>query len=241
MDANILTKTAIKLLFLCFSYALAFNSAFATEYEALDHIRATAEDFAIAQVDTNGLSNITAQTNPMDTRLRLAKCEQPLEAYGSGNFRNTARTTVGIRCTGSSPWSLYVPVTINALAQVVYSSRPLIRGEALQLEDIELKEISLDQLPINYLSNIEELAGMELTRSLRSGTALTLNSIKAKKLISQGQEVVILAEGAGLQVRMSGIALKNGSSGDLIPIRNSNSGRTIEAMVVNESTVSVKM
>ena len=216
-------------------------SASANSFEALSNIKATAERFALAQINDEKLSNVEAHAITMDPRLRLEKCEHPLEAIGTQNFTNIARTTVGVRCTGIKPWTLYVPVDISALAEVIFTTRPLARGAALQLEDLEIRQMPLNRLPANYLGNIHQLTGMELTRSVNSGVILTRNSVKIRQLVQRGQEVIILASGHGVQVRMTGIALKSGAAGDLIPIRNINSGRTIEATVLNGGTVAVKM
>lgn len=244
MNANILTlgsRAPSYKLAVCLLTALWVLAATASEFEALGKIRATAEQFALARVNDDKLSAIEAQANSMDPRLRLRKCEQPLQAFSNTNSRNVVRTTVGVRCNGIKPWTIYVPVTISALTEVVYTLRPLVRGEVLRVEDLEVKQLPLDQLPANYLSSIDELAGMELTRSLTSGAIFTLNSVKPRKLVQRGQEVVILATGSGIQVRMLGIALKNGAAGELIPVRNLSSGRTIEAEIINNGTVAVKM
>jgi len=236
-----MTKRPASKILLCLALPLWFSGASAYGFEALSTIRATAEKFALAQIDDEKLTNIEANAINMDPRLRLAKCERPLEAFTTANSRNIARTTVGVRCSGVKPWTVYVPVTISALAEVVYTARPLVRGEDLQVESLEIKQVPLDQLPANYLSNIDQLSGMALSRSVNSGVILTLNAIKPRMMIQRGQEVVILAKSQGIQVRMTGIALKNGASGDLIPIKNVKSGRTIEATVLNDSTVTVKM
>jgi len=241
MNVNILTKEPISKLLLCLGLLLWVVTANANNFEALSNIRATAEQFALAQVIDDKLSSIEARAVNLDPRLQLQKCDQPLQAFTTTNSRNIARTTVGVRCAGLKPWTLYVPVRISALADVVHTLRPLVRGEVLLIEDLEIRQISLDKIPPNYLSNIVQLAGMELARSVNSGVILTLNAVKPRQIVQRGQEVVIIARGAGVQVRMTGMALKNGVSGDLIPVRNIKSGRTIKAIVLKEGTVAVNM
>lgn len=241
MNVKIMTKGPASKLFLCLALPLWFNCANANDSEELSNIRTTAERFALAQIKDEKLSNVEAHAINMDQRLRLAKCEQPLEAFANSNTQNIARTTIGVRCNGAKPWTLYVPVTISAVAEAVFTTRPLIRGEDLQLEHLEIRQVPLDKLPSKYFSNTGQLGGMALARSVNSGVILTLNTVKPRLMVQQGQEVMILASTRGIQVRMSGIALKNGASGDLIPIRNIKSGRTIQAIVLSDSTVTVNM
>jgi len=213
----------------------------AVQYEALDSIRETAENFALNQVDHENLRQITATAVTLDSRLQLNKCESPLEAFAATMTNNIARMTVGIRCIGDKPWTLYVPININAIAGVIFPTRPLSRGEILQRSDLEIRELPLSNLPANYLSQIDELTGMELTRPVNTRVALTLNAVKTRNIVQQGQAVIILAKGGSIEVRMNGTAMRSGSYGDLIPVLNITSGRTIEATVLNESTVSVNM
>ena len=217
------------------------NEPNANNFEALDNIKSAAEKFAIEQINTEGLSNITASSSALDSRLHLKKCDVPLQAFSNSASSNIGRLTIGVRCTGIKPWSLYVPVTINAMANAVTTSRPLVRGEVLSPSDLQVVSRSVKQLPANYLRNLEELAGMEVTRPIQSGLILTLNMIKATPLIQKGQEVIISASSGSIKVRMNGIALKNGAPGEFIPIRNTNSGRTVEGQVLNANTVTVKL
>ena len=220
-----------------FCHTLAMAES--TQHQSHETIRAVATEFARAQIDEPGLEDIQVTASRLDPRLRLAPCEKPLEAFSTGNTRQLARTTVGVRCTGEKPWTLYVPVTVDALVSVVYTSRPLLRGEVLTPDTLELREVPLNKLPFNHLKDAAQLTGMETARPLQAGVAITLNAIKPRQLIKQGQQVAIIASNGGIQVRMNGVALRSGSQGDLIPVQNRSSGRTVEAEVLDAGTVKV--
>lgn len=234
-------KLAQGRLFFSLSFFALLSSSYvsAGEFEDLSNIRQIAEQFALAQIENTAFSDITAQAASMDARLQLKKCSEVIEAFTTGRAGNIARTTVGVRCNGVDRWTLYVPVVVSALVDVVYTTRPFIRGESIRTEDVEIRKMSIEKLPPNYMGSTEKIEGMEFTRTVRSGAVLTLNSLKQRKAVQQGQEVIIFAKGHGLEVRMSGKALKNGSLGDSIPVRNMNSGRTIEATIIDDGTVSV--
>lgn len=64
---------------------------------------------------------------PVDRRLRLARCAQPL-ALG---WHGTARSTVQVRCPVAGGWSLYVPLAGTAGA---VGETPLVaRGDAVTI------------------------------------------------------------------------------------------------------------
>ena len=213
----------------------------AAEIEALETIREQAQKHALAEVDNSDFHDIRAVAGNLDARLQLKKCSENLETFSSGAMNNPARMTVGVRCSGLNPWTLYVPVTIEATVDVLFSARALTRGELLTPADLESRRMPLDKLPIGYISDGSQLTNLELIRPLRPGTPLTLNAVRSRKIVQQGQEVIIIAQTAGIQVRMTGEALKNGNYGDLIPVKNLKSGRTVEALIMNDSTVSVNL
>jgi len=213
----------------------------ASAFEPLENISEVAERFALTLIESSGLSKIEAHAANIDSRLQLGKCDTALEAFSTSSSAKIGRSTVGVRCNGTKPWTLYVPVNITALAGAVFTRRALSRGDTLSTQNLEVRQLPLQQLPNNYIGEIAQLQGMELSRDLSASAILTRSALKPKQIVKQGQEVSIMAEGLGVRVRMSGIALRNGALGDLIPIRNSSSGRVVQATISSNSTVLIKM
>jgi flagellar basal body P-ring formation protein FlgA len=209
--------------------------------QSLADITATAEQFALAALDTSNYTDLKVQAQALDPRLRLKQCEVPLQASSNNAALRAGRTTIAVRCDGASPWSLYVPVTISANAAVVMIKGPVTRGTLLGLENLAVVHMPVAQLPPNYLSDISEVSGRELSRAINSDTFATVAMLKEKNMIQKGQEVIILAQSAGFQVRMSGTALENGQSGERISVKNNNSGKTVEGKVMAENVIVVSL
>ena len=165
MKVNILTKCRNSLVSALIGGLLVLQpvQSAAADSESHEAIRTAATEFARRQIDKTGLSDIQVQAAGLDPRLRLAACEIPLEAFSTSKSGQLARTTVGVRCSGRNPWTLYVPVTIEAQADVVFTRRPLLRGEALTTEVLEIRKLPLSRLPHRHLSSPGQLAGMETT------------------------------------------------------------------------------
>ncbi|GJM11640.1 MAG: flagella basal body P-ring formation protein FlgA [Pseudohongiella sp.] len=209
--------------------------------QSLASIQLSAEQHALAQIQDEGLKDAKAIAGSLDRRLQLKKCDTAIESFSTGNTNMTSRITVGVRCTGQNPWTLYVPVSISALVDVVLAKRALTRGAVLEAEDLEIQQLAMDKLPLGYVSDPSQIVDFELIRPVRVGVPLTLSAVRPREIIQQGQEVIIVAQIAGLEVKMTGKALRNGQFGDLIPVKNLRSGRTVEATIMNESTVSVNL
>ncbi len=244
---TILDRSVLHHLLLLFAVVLPAFAVKSVNAENQAHdindIRKAAENFALKHISQYSIdvSRVTATANSIDPRLRLAVCDIALETFSMTSSENMGRTTVGVRCNGNSPWTLYVPVQVDARVEVLITNRYFQRGESPTMDTLELKEIALSEAPAGYLTNSSQLSNKELLRNIQPGDVLSNRLLRAKELIKRGQAVVIHASIPGIDVKMNGIALESGTSGQLISVQNKNSGRTIHAIVQEDSSVVVRM
>ena len=175
----------------------------------------------------------------LDSRLRLVACDQPLEGYDSPNGLSGGRGVVGVRCNGSKPWKIYVPVKVALMEAVVVSRRALVRGQALQAEDVMLSETDVSRLRKAYFTRIEDVIGLRSKRAVAAGKTLHAGLLQREKLVRRGSQVEIVAMGSGLHVRMQGKALSDGGRGDRIKVKNLNSGRVVTGTVAAAGVIQV--
>jgi flagella basal body P-ring formation protein FlgA len=177
----------------------------------------------------------------LDSRLRLTACELPLETFAPANRRNTGKITVGVRCSGVQPWTLYVPVTVSIMLPVVVTTTDIHRGTLIRKEHLQLEKRDIARLHRGYLESLEQAVGKSVKQSIRSNQVVTPSKIVSPRAIKRNSRVTILASSNSIQVRMAGIALENGSIGERIRIRNQSSNLEIDAKVVAPGVVQVAM
>jgi flagella basal body P-ring formation protein FlgA len=204
-------------------------------------IQTAAEEFISAEVAASHGVVPVARAGRLDTRLRLAECDAPLESFLPAGGRTLGNTTVGVRCNGSQTWTLYVPVRVSVYETIVTAARPLSRGTVLQARDLTLVEKDLAQLRSGYFTNREELIGKQVTRPVLIGAAFTTQTVKNAQQIKRGDRIGLIATTGGLQVRMSGEALENGAMGEKIRVRNLSSKRVVEGIILSRATVQVDL
>jgi len=183
----------------------------------------------------------TVAVNRLDSRLRLPKCEQPLETFSPPAQRKLGRATVGVRCSGSKPWSLYVPVMVSLNSDVIVAARNLTRGAILSAADLTLEKKDIARLRGGFFEQPTEAIGKALKRNLQQGQVLHAQHIATPNTVKKGSKVIILANSKKIQVRMPGKALDNGTMGELIRVQNSHSKKELEATVVSPGVVRVAM
>ncbi|TBU96807.1 flagellar basal body P-ring formation chaperone FlgA [Stutzerimonas kirkiae] len=178
--------------------------------------------------------------NRLDPRLRLALCDIPLSSRQESS-QPIGRVTVRVSCEGSNPWTVFVPAQVRLFRDVIVTRRPLQRDTILGEADIGLVERDVGALTQGYMTDPEQVIGTRLTRNTLNNQVLTPAQINQVDVVSKGDQVVINAKGATLNVRMTGEALVGGAVGTQIRVKNSNSGRTIKARVTGPGQVEVDM
>jgi flagella basal body P-ring formation protein FlgA len=210
-------------------------------FQSHGSIQAAARTFLVEHLQRTQGVTPEVEDGHLDPRLQLADCTQPLEAFLPPGGRASGNTTVGVRCPGAQPWTLYVPVRVAVTGPVVVVTRPLARGALIGDADLQVVERDLAQLPFGHLQDPARVAGMQLLRPVSAGTALTPGMLEAPRLIRRGQQVTLLATAGSVEVRMSGTALGDGAEGERVRVRNLNSKRVIEGVVTAAGQIQVDM
>jgi len=234
-DRRIPGALANALLLLCPCSGIAAPE---TEWQVIEDIAAVAEThiaerFGKAEADTS------VRAGMLDERMRLASCDRPLTAFLRRGTRIGPRTTVGVRCDGTRPWTVYVPVEVFVVKAVWVASKPLPRGHVLQPGDLSTDRRDVSGMVGGYISEKRSLVGQKLRTSILAGRAITPSLIEADDIVHRGQTVTLAVSNGGLSIQMAGKALSDGALNQRIRVENLNSGRIIEGIVRSRETVEV--
>lgn len=177
----------------------------------------------------------------LDSRLQLNPCKDTAEAFLPAGAKAQGKLTVGIRCTGPKPWTVYLPARIRIYAEVIAATHTLTRGTNISPTDIAPIRAELSALRYGYFISSDKVIGKVVKRTIKAGEAFSPHRIKEPLLVRRGEEITIEAVSGALKVRVKGKALQDAVKGELIPVRNNRSKRIIQAVAVDSGTVSVRM
>lgn len=209
-------------------------------FQDLDSIRATAEQFLKTQTHDAGIVT-TIEAGTLDPRLHLTRCGQALQAFQPPGARSVGNTSVGVRCADAASWSIYVPMHVSASAEVLIVNRPIPRGVTLSAADLRSERRDLAALPYGYVLQVKQAAGQRVTRNLSAGTVLTPNVLAAPQWVKRGERVIVLAQTGGMEIRMTGEALMDGTEGAVVRVKNLNSARVVEGTVIAQGVIQVRL
>lgn len=206
--------------------------------QPLDAIQQRAHEFLAAR-HPNRAEPPQIHLRNLDPRLRLPKCEVALEAFLPSGAKTVGNTSVGVRCPGSRPWTVYQSANVQIFDQVVVANRFLDKGTILSAADLKTERRELSALTGGYETVPDRLIGRQSRRALTAGTVIGSQDLKAVPLIKQGETVTLVSRQGGMEVRSSGIALGDADLGQRIRVRNETSKRVVEGTVTASHQVEV--
>ena len=226
---------------------LLFISGTSTSPKASDNVQSHDD---IRQTVRNHIQEKTKQLSIqpkidigyLDARLRLVPCNKPLEAFTPDGSKMKGRTTIGVRCRGSQPWSIHVPATIAIYENVAVTTGTFMRGHIMEASDIRLEQRNVKQISgKHFIKDMDRIVGKVLKRPISGDKVIQASYLEMPTLVHRGQTITILAVTNGLVVRMNGKSMMDGAMGDLIQVKNPKSKKIINGTVTAAGVVSVNL
>jgi len=208
------------------------------DWHSTDAIKEAAEAFLREDV-AGGDERYVPVAGHLDPRLRLAQCSEALDPYLQSGSKTSGRLIVGIRCRGTKPWNIYIPVHMAIMEDVLIAARPLSSGRALTAADLQLAKRDVSGLLSGYATDPSAVVGQRVKRSVAAGKVLTPSQLRPAILVERGQTVTLTVAGASLNIEMLGKALMDGAANQRIRVQNIGSGRVVEGLVRSAEHVQV--
>ena len=175
----------------------------------------------------------------LDSRLRLAKCDDNLEFSIRQAPQSLRNITMKATCNQQHRWTIYVPTTIDIYGNILVAKRSLQKGDTLTADDLEYRRHNLSVLGHGSVEDLARVSGMELKRPLKAGDTLKHSYMRKLDIVRRGQTVLLTSQSRFLSVEAEGIALGSGHMGEQIKVKNQRSNRIVNAKVVAPGKVIV--
>ena len=135
---------------------------------------------------------------------------------------------------------VYATADIEQFADVVVVKWPLRRNHIIKENDIEIRRMSLNNLPSNSLTDPIQAVGNKVRRHLDKDTVLYADLIDIPPLIQKKDVVLMVAETPQFKIITLGESKEIGFKGDLIRVRNLESDNEVYARVLDAKSVKVE-
>ena len=224
------------LLLLCLLFV---ESSYAEEkFQSLDSIYAFVKETIVQNITTLADYDITVL--PLDDQLTLPECSRPLEVFRTTDLIKAGRASVGVRCNAEKKWSIFVSVVIKAYEDVIVLTQAVQRGDIITAQHVAVEKRDVSKCRGDFMTQVEQVENKQSARNMPAGSILGAKSVVEPPMVKQKDKITISTAQPGFAIEMSGIAMMDGVMGQLIRVKNENSGRIISATVIDSGRVLVR-
>ncbi len=215
-------------IFIIFSLILVSISSLAfSQTMDREQLREFVKQSLEKKINLPAQGKMTITVSPIDPRIVIKPCLSALVANIPENH-NGRNVNVKINCNDSTPWHLFIPTKIKMLVPVVVAKSIISKGSRIDKSNILIEYRDSRRIRGEILDDINTVIGSRAKRKLSAGNILTRKNIC---FVCKGSHVTIIGKSATFMVKTAGIALKDGSIGEQIKVRNERSGRTVTGQV----------
>lgn len=197
------------------------------------------QQFATQQASAGYI--VSVQSAQPDSRLALAECDSALDVSFSGDPWKSDQPSMLIACSGQRPWRMYLGARVSIRGPALVASRPLARGERVQASMVQQQSVIINASRRGFIRDLQSIAGMEVRRSVNSGSVITPDLLQAPDAVERGDHVMITASRGSFTVRSRGMALANAAVGEQVLVENLQSSRTVKGRVTAPGQVQIPM
>jgi flagellar basal body P-ring formation protein FlgA len=133
-----------------------------------------------------------------------------------------------------------IRLLIEVSRDVVISDRVLSRDTHIKPDDVQVVRKWYSRIPLNTLSEMDEVVGKKMSTTVRPKVELTRNMLKEPAVVKRGSMVKVVLDNGAMQITTVGLSEEDGTRGSIIRVKNMTSKRTIFARVLGESLVGVE-
>ncbi|WP_094780773.1 flagellar basal body P-ring formation chaperone FlgA [Paraburkholderia ribeironis] len=169
----------------------------------------------------------------------LAECAS-LQPFMPTGARLWGRTTVGVRCAGERPWTIYLQARIALHATYYLAARAMAPGEVLTAADLVARDGDLTGLPQAIVTDPSQAIGSVSLTRIAGGMPLRRDMLRSASAIAIGQTVRVVAAGNGFSISAEGSAMNNASPGQQVRVKTAN-GQVVSGIVKDGATVEIQL
>jgi len=141
---------------------------------------------------------------------------------------------------GAAAAILWLPAVAHAADMAVVATRIVYPGETVSadtLDQVALRPNARVTSP--FVQEIGEADGKVAKRTILPGKLIPLSSLREPYLVEAGQAVTVIFQQDGLTIQATAVPLQPGSLGDVLRLRNADSGKVFTGIVMANGTIRV--
>ncbi|MCE1238285.1 MAG: flagellar basal body P-ring formation chaperone FlgA [Hyphomicrobiales bacterium] len=178
---------------------------------------------------------------PVDPRSADVRALEPVRVVSLTMNGQTGRFDALVQIDqGEKTDRIHLRGSIVETVSLTVASRNIPRGDIIAADDLHVERQPRNRLyGSRALVDPKDLVGRQARRALRAGQPVVAADFARPQIVARGELVTVVFRTAALRVTGRGQALQAGAVGDLVPVLNPQSKRTLHATVVSPGLVEI--
>lgn len=125
------------------------------------------------------------------------------------------------------------------LGYAVVPTQIIYPGEQIDAKRLKTVEVTNRNLAQGYASDINQVEGLVTTRTLLPGRTIMVAGLKQPSAMKRGDKILLVFDNGVLRITAAGTPLADGAVGELIQVRNTDSGVILSGTIMPDRSVLV--
>lgn len=152
-----------------------------------------------------------------------------------GNLILRVLGVTGVMCAGL----LSSQPALAEKRMAVIPTQTIYPGEVIDAHRLEEVEVTNPALTGDYAVSADQVTGKVTSRTLLQGRVILVSALREPYAVERGKAVRIVFSNGPLTITAGGAPLENAAVGDLIRVRNTDSGIIVSGTVMDDGTIHV--
>ncbi|KQV41803.1 flagellar biosynthesis protein FlgA [Rhizobium sp. Root73] len=152
-----------------------------------------------------------------------------------GNLILRVLGVTGVMCAGL----LSSQPVLAERRMAVIPTQTIYPGEVIDAHRLEEVEVTNPALTGDYAVSADQVTGKVTSRTLLQGRVILVSALREPYAVERGKAVRIVFSNGPLTITAGGAPLENAAVGDLIRVRNTDSGIIVSGTVMDDGTIHV--
>jgi flagella basal body P-ring formation protein FlgA len=125
------------------------------------------------------------------------------------------------------------------LGFAVVPTQIIYPGELIDAKRLQTVEVTNKNLAKGYAQEVSQVQGLVTTRTLLPGRTIMVAGLRPPYTIKRGDKILLVFDNGGLRITASGTPLADAAIGELIQVRNTDTGVIVSGTVMQDRSVLV--
>ncbi|AZG72640.1 flagellar basal body P-ring formation chaperone FlgA [Shewanella livingstonensis] len=235
----------MKVFFLCFLSLMTFIlPAFASEEivtPSLSTIYELAKEAVAKKIDADSKAKVQITPQNLEGRISPPRCYPPITIELASERAISRNNMVKLSCQSPDydyPWQMYLSVRVEIQYPVVVATQLLSPDQIIDQHHLQVMYVDQYSLKGQFFSDTSSLMGSRVKRRVAKDSPVLSNNLC---FVCKGDTVAIYARTANIQIKTLGEALRDGNIDEVIRVKNSNTSKQFDAVVIGVGEVEVRM